>query len=302
MHICRRLSNASQQAISHSFREKELQALQKLNPVKGSSIKVHLPTSAATTNSTMPMSSHRRLIVLMAGWAESRHNALSKYASIYTDLGIPCVCLANSVTNMWYTSLGNRATQKIIHLLDSSLESPTSLLLHIFSGGGYVLFPRLLDEQNQPNSLLQSKLIPSAIVFDSGPPIFSYKSGFAAARLLYEQGGSNILTLSLACVFGALTNATIGSRKNLEREAALSHPSLLQFPQLYLYSEMDTVCPAEVIRKVMEDQKSQGRNVSSHCWSDTDHVRHFFEHPLEYRQEITKFLQFREQLHKNNQT
>lgn len=82
-----------------------------------------------------------------------------------------------------------------------------------------------------------------------------------------------MFTYSLATAAGILTDLAIGSRKRSEEATALTHPHLLQLPQLYLYSEQDTVNPPERTRMVMEDQRARGRQVTSKYWTDTDTFR-----------------------------
>lgn len=279
---------------SSSFRKDELDSLSDYR--NGRSIKVYLPsTDHVGSRPVLP----RRLLVVMVGWAQSRHSVLSKYASIYTQLGVPCVAIATGAPLIWFTSLGNSVTLNILGFLDRSLELPVSLLLHIFSGGGTVLFPQLLLECAKPDSPFPSKLCPAGVVFDSGPSEFSRRTGLAASKLVYKQGGFNAFTYPLATTTGILVDLAIGSRKRSEEEAALAHPQLLQVPQLYLYSEKDSVNPPDRARKVMEGQRARGREVTSKCWSDTEHVRHFSQHQEEYTKAVVDFMVSLHKKHNN---
>lgn len=277
---------SSLRAFSCGFTDSEVRALSVSR--HGRATRVHLPSP----NLVVPGSGQeeRRLLVVMVGWAEARQNALSKYASIYTELGIPCVTLATPVQWLWFTSLGNRATRNTLRLLDHSMELPVSILFHIFSGGGTAVFPQLIQEYANPNSPFPSKLRPTGVVFDSGPAPYSRKAGLAASKLVYKQGGLNMLTYSVMNAVGVFTDLTIGSRKRSSGEAALAHPQLLQMPQLYLYSEKDSVNPLERTRRVMEEQREKGRDVTGKCWTDTEHVRHLIEHPEEYTKQIADFV------------
>lgn len=263
------------------FREDELKTLESC---KSGITRAYLPPVGRVGGF-----SDKRVVVMMVGWTESRHSALSKYAALYTELGLPCVVLAPPVPYVWYTSLGNSATQSVLHLLDHAFKSPTSLLLHIFSGGGTVVFPQLVHEHSKPDGLF-SKLTPTGVVFDSGPVWFSVESGLAASKLVYQQGGMNFLTYSLANAVGVLTSFAIGPRKCSELQKSLDHPSLLHMPQLYLYSDRDSVSSAKHIREIMEGQRKKGREVCSHCWEDTEHVKHFVQHPDEYTTKIMDFM------------
>ncbi len=249
--------------------------------------KLHLPQDASTTKTNLPS----RTVVLAVGWAESTLKTMAKYAPIYTQLGLPYVCVPLSVVHMWSSKLGNSITSEILNSLDASLSTkPSSLVVHIFSGGGYVFFPKACDEHEKPSSLFHTKVKPACFVFDSGPPNYTYEAGAAAAKLVYQQGGMNFLTSKVATALGTLSEKLFGEEKRAVLHRALNVSRLLDLPQLYLYSEKDTVCPPSHVRKIISGQLERGREVSSYCWPDSEHVRHYLSHSEEYRQLIEAFL------------
>ena len=231
-----------------------------------------------------------RSLALLVGWAESRQRALSKFATIYTKQGIPCLTVACPVSTLWFTSVGSKLVGNVVTLLDVDTPSDDhiDLAVHIFSGGGSAVFPGLLKEFAKPKGVL-NKIQPSIFIFDSGPVKFSYESGMAAARLLYKQGGSNFFTYSASVLVGNIVNLFIGSRKQSELDTALNS-QLLNVPQLYLYSTADSVCSSEWVEKVMAEQLEKGRIVESFNWEDSEHVRHLAEHPEKYEQLVVDFL------------
>ena len=162
--------------------------------------------------------------------------------------------------------------------------------MHLFSGAGNTVFPKLVEEVAKPNGLLNTKIKPSCIIFDSAPALFSHKSGMQAARLLYQQGGFNYLAYSASRLIGGTVNAFIGSRKRSELTSALQSP-LLAVPQLYLYSTADSVCRSEWVESVITGQREKGRETESFRWEDSEHVRHFIQHPDEYENQVVQFLE-----------
>ena len=221
--------------------------------IKKSNIELHFPRDEVQIK---PNS-----LALLVGWAESRQKALSKFAAIYTKQGIPCLSIACPITTMWFTSLGNKLTNGLLTSLDLATPSddhPINLAMHVFS--------------------------------DSGPTLFSYKSGTAAARLVYKQGGFNFLTYSASRLVGSTVNLLIGARKRSELATALDSP-LLNMPQLYLYSTADSVCDSEWVERVMKEQREKGRSVESYTWQDSEHVRHLAEHPEQYEELLVGFLE-----------
>ena len=252
--------------------------------IKKSSIEFHFPQDEVQVK--------KRSLALLVGWAESRQKALSKFAGIYTKQGIPCLTIACPITTMWFTSIGSKLTNNLLTSLDVATpldDHPINLAMHIFSGGGIAVFPRLLEELAKPSGLLTTKIRPKCIVFDSGPTVFSYKSGTAAARLVYKQGGFNFLTYSASRLVGSTVNLFVGSRKHSELMTALASP-FLNVPQLYLYSTADSVCNSEWVEKIMAEQTEKGRTVESYSWQDSEHVRHLAEHPEQYEELVVGFL------------
>jgi hypothetical protein len=268
-------------SLSVGFNRYELQ-----ERIKNSGIQLHFPQDEAQVKT------RSLALALLVGWAESRQKALSKFAAIYTKQGIPCLSMACPITTMWFTSVGNKLTNSLLTSLDLATppdDHPINLAMHIFSGGGTAVFPRLLEELAKPHGLLASKIRPKCVIFDSGPTEFSYKNGTAAAKLVYKQGGFNFLTYSASMLVGTALSLLIGSRKHSELVTALDSP-LLNVPQLYLYSTADSVCSSERVERVMEEQREKGRSVESYSWRDSEHVRHMVEHPEQYEEILVQFL------------
>ena len=266
-------------SLSVGFNRYELQ-----ERIKKSSIELHFPQDEVQVKT--------HSLALLVGWAESRQKALSKFAAIYTKQGVPCLSVACPITTMWFTSVGSKLTNSLLTSLDHATpldNHPLNLAMHVFSGGGTAVFPRLLEELAKPYGLLTTKIRPKCVIFDSGPTVFSYKSGTAAARLVYKQGGFNFLTYSASRLAGSLVNLFIGSRKRSELATALDSP-LLNMPQLYLYSTADSVCSSKWVERVMEEQREKGRTVESYSWQDSEHVRHLAEHPQQYEELVVGFL------------
>ena len=226
-------------------------------------------------------------IVLVLGWTASRIRSIVKYANIYSELGLPCVCAAPSLAEVWSASFGNAKAKKILRGVNESLEERCGLVLHLFSGAGFTFLPTIVKEVTSKDS----KFHLTGIVFDSGPAPFSQRAGLAAARLMKEQGGYGSLSYYTSCAAGIAVNAIVGSVRRRSMRTVLDHPLLLQVPQLYLYSSCDSVALVDDVEEEMRLQVSRGADVSSHCWSDSEHVKHFIEHPEEYTLQISKFIQ-----------
>jgi len=226
-----------------------------------------------------------KVVVILLGWAASRVKSLERFAGIYSRIGIPVVCAAPPLPEIWFESLGNVKAKKLLDPFNKSLDAQCSVVLHLFSGAGFTFLPTIIEELRQPNSKLQL----SGLVFDSGPALFSLRSGLAAAKLMHQQGGYSRLAYYSSCVGGVVVNAIVGRKRRSSMRAVLDNPAI-RVPQLYLYSAVDTVALVHEVEREMELQASRGVDVSSHKWSDTVHVRHFREYPEEYTTQVHNFL------------
>ena len=255
---------------------------------KDSRLRLYLPPVAA------PQSDTGRAVCFLVGWAGSKPKVMAKYASLYTDMGVPSIALAPTMPDVWFNKEGNKLSESVLSTLESlsnssTSESPLSLILHIFSAGGYVVFPKLLDSLSNPDSILRTSVIPKCAIFDSGPTDFTYHSGFAASKLLLSQGAFNMLSYSIANTIGVLTNFFGGNQKRATLRSTLDS-DLLELPQLYLHSSNDSVATYEWVSNIIQEQKEKGRQVSSHCWEETEHLRLYLEHKDEYTRCVEGFL------------
>ena len=51
---------------------------------------------------------------------------------------------------------------------------------------------------------------------------------------------------------------------------------MLNIPQLYLFSETDSILLLPTVYRILQEQRAMGRDVSSHIWKDAIHVQLYF--------------------------
>lgn len=63
-------------------------------------------------------------------------------------------------------------------------------------------------------------------------------------------------------------------------------------PQLYLYSENDTLAPHESIKEIVEGrQRLYGHErIFQRLWKESSHCAHFFHHPEQYQEAVQSFV------------
>ena len=232
-------------------------------------------------------------VCLLVGWSNSSNKVIGKYASIYTELGVPCIALAPRMSDIWFTSHGNKLCEDALKVLEEKVRKneglPLSLVIHLFSGGIYVVFPKILESWSRSDFILRTGAVPKCVVFDSGPSDYTFQSGTAASKLLLQQGALNRISYYIANAIGISTAFLIGSHKRAVLRSALESEAMA-LPQLYLHSQRDTVAPLEWVSAVMKEQQAKGRAVSSHIWDDSQHLRLYLDHKEEYTNQVHTFL------------
>ena len=223
---------------------------------------------------------------LLLGWMLSRVNTVAKYKEMHNEKGLPTCCVAPTVFESWLWRPSHKRMSKFLSAVRESFATPVPVVIHMFSGASNILLYHLLaaiEEGTCP-------LLLRGLIFDSGLPIFSNESGTEAARILRRQGVLSAPVFSTTVLAGTTVNAVVGHRRRKERTEMLQWKVFSSVPQLYLYSECDTVCPPGVVRSVIQQQRELGASVRERMWSDTLHVSHFLKHPEEYTAEVHQFI------------
>lgn len=225
-------------------------------------------------------------IVLLFGWASSTVKSVMRYGKVYSEMGVPSVCAATPFSDMWFKPRGDMKAKQVLDTLSDSIDDKCPLILHFFSGAVFTYLPPLVELLSAQK---YSKFQLSGIVLDSAPVSYRCRTGVASAKLLKQQGVYDRLSYySFAAVnvsFAVLT----GQRRRKNMRSALDHP-IVKVPQLYLYSNADTVALKEDVEGEMERQACRGVDVSSHRWSDSAHVRHLANDPHQYASQVQNFL------------
>ena len=60
--------------------------------------------------------------------------------------------------------------------------------------------------------------------------------------------------------------------------------------ELYIYSDVDPLCPVSAVEGLLEFRRAEGRRVSAKRFEGTGHVMHFRERPEEYERAVREFL------------
>jgi len=202
---------------------------------------------------------------------------------MYSEIGVPSVCSATPLSDMWFESRGDIRAEIMLDTLNDSIENTCPLIIHFFSGAVFTYLPPLVKLLSTGK---YSKIQLSGIIFDSAPTSYSHKTAVTAPKLIKQHSRLAYYTCT---AMNVSANALTGWKRRRKMRAALDHP-IVKVPQLYLYSNVDTVTPKEEVEEEMERQASRGVDISSHQWNDSEHVRHLANHPDQYISQVQNFL------------
>ena len=232
-----------------------------------------------------------RTLALVMGWRSAKLGAVKKHASIYSKAGIPVVCASPTYWEACSPQEGERLTRSVLSSINTSLDSPVSLVLHTFSSGSNLLLPLMTSDFESQERKLTRNLEPACAVFDSAPMYLSFKFGIKAQKLMYKSGGHTIFSFLAALLSEAYADSLFGRQRRNEIHSRTSFRSpMLNIPQLYLFSETDTILSLPLVKAIVQEQRAIGRDVSSHTWKDGIHVQLFRNDPQTYRAQIYTLL------------
>ncbi|KAJ5068990.1 hypothetical protein M0811_12027 [Anaeramoeba ignava] len=235
------------------------------------------------------------VLSLIFGWFGCQPYILQKYVDLHKDLDFNSIPVTDSRLSLLFPlhygrNFGKRVVQEI---LDQNLED-SYILFHCFSGHGFYNCCHFLQELRiQKNSNPKAEKLDSnitGIIFDSSPPIPSKQliikgvtNSFPKAPNIVKKMvkfGSNVFTKIQPTVLSH-SKKIMGLTKTGEFS--------LEFPQLYLYSKSDNVCPYQEVEEFLANQKKIGNCVESFFWENVPHVQLFRFHPIQYKKLIKDF-------------
>ena len=236
--------------------------------------------------------SSQPFLPIVVGWAASSHRPLSKYATVYTGHKLHALTVCISALQVLSSRLSKTAASSLFKTLNSALERPTTLLLHMFSAAPFVVLPLLRELlASCPNLSL------GGVVFECGPTNYTVQSGMAASQLMYQEGAISLPVHLAACSVSATVDVLVGRRKRRELLSALQSPLLSGVPMMFLYTDNDTVVKKEWVESVIRYQQGLGRTVDSYCFSNGTHNGNIVTHHDLYRTTLSSFLTKHYQIH-----
>ncbi|CAI4230019.1 unnamed protein product [Auanema sp. JU1783] len=239
-------------------------------------------------------------VVLLLGWAGARYSYIEKYAKIYNDQGYRTVSFASPCYHYripnsrygFYMSPLFRAIDAKPGDFRSFDRCP--IIVHIFSMNGVRALISLwkwteAEQREDLRKRIKGVVFDSApgmtqagpcahAVVQSTPPLDGLEWIDQEFRRKYIKAMyklRNFIANPLCYVYPPI-------RAHLSQFYYLQTYVNLPGPQLYIFSENDTMVKHKYIDRFMQNEMRQGKDVKFLRFTDSKHVKHLLEHPQEY--------------------
>jgi hypothetical protein len=262
-------------------------------------------TSSSTTGSTSSADldaltpDERRPIVVLAGWLGAPERPFLKYVDLWRGrLGAAAVLQARPnpaalIVPAFGAASASRAADRLLAAADRAPDAP--LLLHLFSGGGFLYSGLLLRALQRKRALASLAPRIAGVVLDSSPAFVtadvSARALLAAALREPAAGVEDRHPRALGALRGAVdAYLSLPPTRNRIRDMEYAwHELTPPCPKLYLYSESDVLVSPDTIQSHMSAEAVRGSRVYAHRWVDTPHVEHYRLHPEQYTSIVARF-------------
>lgn len=243
-------------------------------------------------------------VVLIFGWMDAKFGTLLKYSQAYDALFPQAthVIVQQNLRGMWLPAkFAERKLLPLVRVLaDAGVDwnkpaASRGLLVHTFSNGGcwrLVLLGRVLRKLSYQQSLQDTQLPPTALIFDSCPGRMSFRP---TLRAVTASLPSRVLKLLLALVFVPSYFARWLLDRLLRRRSsfatlwhAVARADALPWtrrdtPRAYLYSREDIMVPAQDVEEHVALLRADGAaHVRAELFAGSAHVAHARSEPERY--------------------
>ncbi|XP_043503069.1 transmembrane protein 53 isoform X1 [Polistes fuscatus] len=284
------------------------------------------PKDPALTSSTTNGQDHKeefvfvyeedkRPLVVLLGWAGCQDRYLAKYSAIYKEKSCitlrytaPMECLFGRRNKMPY--IGKRLLQVIAK--NSLNDHP--IFFHIFSNGGALLYQHISIAMQQMNSPIQSQV--KGVIFDSAPgerrvtSLFKAISAIIGGHPLTNIPMSFFITIFLSMfwffevfiaylflsyfvvislILQVIAHA-LGRGFTIQSNPFALMEESSSWPQLFLYSNTDTLIPAADVEKFASRRAERGVRVQLVLFTNSPHVKHYAMYREVYVNTVYSFI------------
>ena len=243
-------------------------------------------------------SDRREPVVILLGWMGCEDRHLSKYSAIYHSKGFTTVRYTAPSADILYRPHNIKdIARKVLELVfDLGLEENV-VFFHMFSNGGCYIYRHITEILHDPvlgGELSTIKV--AGCIYDSCPCVPTLWQYLRVRITADKENGFFVKIMkTIALLFFAIISIFLPSTWNVKKAMSSFMADMktdpARYPQLFLYSKTDEICPWRAVDDVVEARRKRRVEVQQVCWDDSSHCFHLISHREEYIQNCQDFVQ-----------
>ncbi|XP_066591147.1 transmembrane protein 53 [Prorops nasuta] len=236
----------------------------------------------------------KKPVVVLLGWAGCQDKYLAKYSAIYEKKSCITVRYTAPVECLfWRTDRMPYIGQKLLEaLMDKNLEDHP-IFFHVFSNGGAATYQHVSLAMQKTDSPLKVK----GVIFDSAPgerrliTLFKAISAILGGHPLTNLPMTFFITLFLSVLwFFEILGDLLGKEQTVKMNPINLAEETYSWPQLFLYSNVDSLIPAADVEKFANRRAERGVRVQMVLFTDSPHVKHYATYQDVYVNSVCNFI------------
>ncbi|CAK9825404.1 Transmembrane protein 53 [Anthophora retusa] len=237
---------------------------------------------------------HEQPVIVLLGWAGCQDKYLAKYSAIYEEkccitlrYTAPVKCL------FWQRDKLPNIGKRLIKVIKSKNLDQHPIFFHVFSNGGAFLYQHVSLAMQKDYTPLKVK----GVIFDSAPgerrltALFKAISAIIGGHPLMNIPMSLLITifLSILWLLEVIAHA-LGREYPVQTNPFALVEESYSWPQLFLYSNADTLIPASDVEKFASRRAERGVWVQLVLFTNSPHVKHYATYRDVYANTVFDFI------------
>eukprot|EP00092_Neocalanus_flemingeri_P029027 GFUD01031512.1.p1 GENE.GFUD01031512.1~~GFUD01031512.1.p1 ORF type:complete len:315 (-),score=98.13 GFUD01031512.1:124-1029(-) len=258
---------------------------------------------------SQPPSSPHSCSVLLFGFAGSSPHQLAKQSAVYSSLGYTSLCCILPLQHLFHYDVAKVISCAHLVVEAAYKHNHKQVVIHSLSNNGAILYQHLtqlvatqykditikgavFDSAPGPGTLLEHLPFPLSTLSTTKYPLsksFLLYGAYPSVNLANGMKLRDILTASADQARSLKVNWPLN--KSVPWPGPYLKHEKADWPLLFLYSKKDKQIHWRYISSVADQQREQGRNVTTHMFSSSGHVAHLKFHPEEYKEALRMFME-----------
>lgn len=222
-------------------------------------------------------------LVLLISWLGGKRKDLEKFCKLYADLGFDVlIARIHPMQALRPVKCAKPIANDIVNFLSMN-ENYEKVVVHGFSGGGYLWGECLVNMQENPDKrkIIDQKV--KAQVWDSIAGV--HEVGIGVSKVMFPNN-LFMQSASMKLIEQYLKTFNNFCTMHYQKSDDTFHKDPLHAPALIFFSNTDPIGTPEMHFRILNNFMANGIKVTSKCFNDSPHIQHFIRHKVEY----TKYL------------